>query len=81
MRLPRRHSGRQRENRLSPVQRLHLTLFVYTQDDRAIRRIHVQSDDIPHLFNKLRIFGELEVLHPVRLQPEGVPDSYDRGLR
>ena len=67
VRLPRRYARCHWQNRLGPVQRLHLTLLVYTQDHRAIRRAHVQTDDIPHFFNELRVFGEFEILHSVRL--------------
>ena len=81
MRLSRRYTWCQGQNRLGPVQRLHLTLFVHTKDDRTIRRMHVQADDISHFLNELRVFGELEVLHAMRLQSEGTPDPHDSRLR
>jgi hypothetical protein len=45
-----------------------------------IRRIHVQTHNVPHLLDKLRVFGEFEVLHPVRLQSERMPDAHDGRL-
>src|SRR5690348_15099597 len=81
VRLPRRHTRPQRENRLGPIQRLNLSLFVYTKDNRPIRRSHVQTDDIPYLFNELRVFGKFEVLYPVRLQSKGMPNPHYSCLR
>ena len=43
------------ETRLSPVQSLHLTLFVTRQYQRIFGWIHVQADDVLQLFDKLRI--------------------------
>ena len=60
MRLARRYAWRERQNRLSTVQRLDLTLFVYTQHDRAIRWIHIQPNDVPYLLDELRVFGQFE---------------------
>jgi hypothetical protein len=62
VRLPGRHAGSERQDRLRPIQRLYLTLLVNTENDRMLRRIHVQSDDVPYLLDKLRVFGEFEVL-------------------
>src|SRR5215471_533686 len=81
MRLSRRHAWGERENRLRTVQRLHLALFVHAQNNRTIRRIQVQPDDIPNLLDELRVFGKLEVLHTMRLQPESSPNPHDRCLR
>src|SRR5579863_1492606 len=67
VRLPSRHAGSQRENRLGAVQRLYLALLIHTQHHRPIWRIHIQSHDVSNLFDEQRIFGELEVLHPMRL--------------
>src|SRR3954467_6232092 len=70
MRLPGRHTGRQRKNRLRTVQRLDLTLLMDAQHDRMSRRIHIQPHDVPHLLHELRVFGELKVFHPMRLHPK-----------
>jgi hypothetical protein len=40
MRLPGGDARCQRQNRFGPIQRLDLTLFIYTQHDGAVRRVH-----------------------------------------
>jgi hypothetical protein len=70
VRLPGWHAGSQRQNRLSPIQSLHLTLLVHAQHDGAVRRIQVQAHDIPNLLDELRVFREFEVLDTMRLQPK-----------
>src|SRR5215831_7669362 len=80
VRLARGHAGCERQNRLRAIQRLDLTLFVYAQDDRAIRWIQVQAHDVPHFLDELRVFGELKVLHSVRLQTKSAPNSHDGSL-
>jgi hypothetical protein len=81
VRLARRDTGRQRQNRFGPIQRLHLAFFIHSQHNGAIRRIEVQAHDVPHLLHKLRVLGKFEVLHPMRLQSEGMPDAHDSVLR
>jgi hypothetical protein len=53
------------------VQRLNLVLLVHARRPELIGRIQAQAHNIPHLGNKLRVRGELEGFHPVRLQPIG----------
>src|ERR1041385_1481306 len=81
VRLPRRHAGRERQNRLRAIQRLNLALLVYAEHNSAVRRIQVQPHDVPHLLDELRVFGELEIFYPMRLQSEGAPNPHDRSLR
>ena len=81
VRLPGRYTRSQRQNRLRSIQRLHLTLLIHTQYDGSIRRIQIQPHDIPHLLHELGIFGELEVLHPMRLQSESMPNPHNGILR
>src|SRR5580658_9575498 len=81
VRLPGRYARSQRQNRLRSIQRLHLTLLIHTQYDRSIRRIQIQPHDIPHLLHELRILGELEVLHAMRLQSESMPNPHNGILR
>ena len=50
--LSRGHTRRQREDRLCAVQCLHLALFIHAQDNGSIRRIQIQADYVPHLFDK-----------------------------
>ena len=42
------------------------------------RRIDVEPDDVAQLVDEMRVVGELELPHPVRLQPVRPPDALDR---
>jgi hypothetical protein len=42
--------------------------------------MQIQPHDVAHLFDELRIRGELEILDPMRLQAEGLPDATHRGM-
>ena len=42
------------------------------------RRIDVEADDIADLGGELRVVGQLELAHPVRLQAMGAPDPLHR---
>src|SRR5487761_214679 len=70
-----RHSGSQRQDGLGAVKSLDLRLLVDAEHEGCGGRIQVQADDVTHLLNELRIIGELEVLDPMRLQTERLPDS------
>ena len=59
-----------RQHRLGTFQRLDLALFVYTQHQRLVRRIKVQTHDVAHLLHEERVSGELEALAAMRLQTE-----------
>jgi hypothetical protein len=67
------------EDRPGAVERLDLAFFVDAEDDGMGRRVDVQTDHIFQLFGKLRIVGELERAHPMRLQPVRLPDAAHRG--
>ncbi len=64
-----------------PVERLNLRLFVHRQYERAIRRVHIETDNIPDLLEKQRILRKLERLDSVGLKCKGAPDPADRALR
>ena len=68
--LPRPHG----QQRLRAIQRLDLRLLVRAQYERAIRRVQVQADDIPHLLDEEGVPRQFEGLRPMRLQTEGPPD-------
>jgi hypothetical protein len=53
-----------------------LALPVHAQDNRVIGRIQIQPHDASHLFYELRVFGKLEILHSMRLQPKSTPDPH-----
>jgi hypothetical protein len=58
--LPLRRFRAKRQNGLRPIQRLNLTLFVYAQHHRLIRRIRVQPSNISEFGNEVRISAEFE---------------------
>jgi uncharacterized protein VirK/YbjX len=63
----------ERQARLGPVQCLNLALFIHTQYESLLGRIQLQSDDVGHLLEELRVTRQLEGLHPMRLQVMGLP--------
>jgi hypothetical protein len=42
------------------------------------RRLHVETDDVPHFLDQQRIGRQLERLGPMRLQTKGAPDLLNR---
>ena len=78
--LARRDARTHRQERPRAVQRLHLALFVHRQHDGAIRRKEIQSDNVAHLFDELRVRRQLERVEAMRLQPKRLPDAPDRRL-
>jgi hypothetical protein len=75
------NAGGQRQDGLSTIQRLDLTLLIDTQNHRPNRRIQVQPHDVAHLLDKQWVGGELEGLLAVGLQTKGTPNPSDRRLR
>jgi hypothetical protein len=67
--------------RLAVVQRLDLGFFVHTQNYGVLRRRDVKADDVADLGYEVRIGRELELLHPMRLEPEGSSDALHRRHR
>src|SRR3954469_18920589 len=67
VRLASRDARSQWQNRLGPVERLHLALFIHTHYNRVIRWVHVQADYVPNFLHKLWVFGKLEVFHTMWL--------------
>ena len=68
MRLALRDSRPQRQYRLRPFQRLHLRFLVNTEDNRVLRGVQVQPDDILQLLLELRIVAGTEMLYSMGLQ-------------
>ena len=67
-----------RQPRLGSIQRLDLLdlrLFIHTQHQGLIRRIQIETDHVCQFFNKSSVFGQLERLGSVELQPVGIPNS------
>ena len=61
-------AGLHRQARLRPLQRLDLALFVDTEDQGLLRRIHIESDDVGELLQEPRVRRQLERADAVRLQ-------------
>src|ERR1017187_8598723 len=75
-----RQTGAERQNRLRTVEGLHLRFFIHAKHNGVLRRVQVQTYDVPPLFHQPRISGQLECLAAVRLQPEASPDANHRAL-
>jgi hypothetical protein len=63
------HARRQRQNRFRPIQCLDLAFLIQADYNRTIRRVQIQAHNVPYLFHKLWVFGELEVLYTMRYNP------------
>ena len=63
---------------LGAVERLDLALLVNRQHDGMGGRIDIEPDDVAQLVDEVGIVGELELPHPVRLQPVCAPDALHR---
>ncbi len=74
--LARRH----RQHRRGPLGRLDQRLIVHAQDERPVRRVEVEPDDVTDLLDEQRVLRELECFRAVRLEPEGAPDAADGRL-
>ena len=66
-----------RQQWLSPVQGLDLTLFVDTQYDRILRRAQIEADNVTDFFHKERVGRQLEVPLAMGLQAKRLPDAVD----
>lgn len=75
VRLTLRQAGAQRQNRGGAVQSLNLALLIYAQYQCTFGRIQIQTHDVPDLFLKVRIVGQLELLHTMGLHIVTLPDS------
>ena len=67
-----------RQAGLGAVERLDLALFVDRQDDGVGRRIDIEPDDVAQLVDERGVVGQLELPHPMRLEPMGAPDALHR---
>src|SRR5437867_3709636 len=74
--LPRPH----RQHGLRAIERLDLGFFVDAQHQRFVWWIEIEPDEVADFVDEQWIFGQLERLAPMRLQPERTPDSAHRRL-
>src|SRR5665213_756394 len=68
------------QSRLRQIQRLNLAFFVNAKHHSLLRRIQIQTHDVGHLLQKLRITRQLESPGKMRLQLMRAPNAVDRGL-
>ena len=66
-----------RQARLRAIQSLHLTLLIAAEDQRVLRRIEIEPDDILQLLGKVRIVGDFESAAQMRLESMLAPDAAD----
>src|SRR6185295_19654089 len=64
-----------RQHRLRAVKRLNLALFIDADDQRLVRRIEIETDNVAYFLDELRIGRELERFCAMRLQAKGTPDA------
>src|SRR5258706_10630941 len=50
-------AGQHRKDRLATAQRLNMTLFIHTQHQRMMKRVHVQTADVSPRGDQQRIVG------------------------
>src|SRR6266481_1520693 len=62
-----------RQPRLGAIKGLNLALLVDRQDNGVVGRVDVEADDLVQFGGKLRIVGQLELTHPVRLEAMSTP--------
>ena len=67
--LPRTH---QAQPRLRAVERLNLTLLIDRENERLVRRIEIEADDIGDLLGKIGIARQLELFFQMRPKPDSV---------
>src|SRR6202040_383318 len=67
-----------RQDRLGPVQRLDLALFIDTKHQGFFGGRHVEPNDVAYLFDKQRVRRKLEGFDTVWLQAECLPNAVDR---
>ena len=67
-----------RQSGLGAVKGLNLALFIDAEHDGMSGRIEVKPGHIAQFINEFGIVGQLELLHPVRLQTMRLPDALQR---
>jgi hypothetical protein len=57
---------------------LDLALLIHAEHQRMLGRVHIETHDVAHFLNQLRIRRQLERVGAVRLQSKGMPNPADR---
>jgi len=63
---------------LRAIQSLHLALLVTAQDDRVLRRVEIQTNDIFDFFGETRVIRDFEGARQMWLQAVFAPDAANR---
>ena len=66
-----------RQTRLGAIQRLDLRFLIDRENDGMSGWINVEPDNVTQLVDELRIVGELELLHFMRLKAVSAPNALD----
>ena len=70
-----------RQAGLGAVKRLDLALLINREDQRLIRQIEIETDNVLDLGHEVGITGQLEGPRQMRLEPVRLPDFLHRGGR
>lgn len=71
----------QRQPRLGAFKCLHLAFFIKAEHQRLVRRVQVESDNVPEFLFKIRVIGQFEGASQVRFQVIGRPEFVHAGSR
>src|SRR5436190_3247652 len=70
----------ERQSRLRAIERLDLALLIAAENDRMLGRIQIEADHILELLHELRVVGDFEGPHQMRLQSMRAPDAPNRAV-
>jgi hypothetical protein len=65
--------------RLGSVERLDLGFLIDAKHDGVRRQIDTEPDNVTQLAEELRVLGQFELPHAMRLEPVSTPDALNRG--
>src|SRR5664279_405203 len=74
------NTGTQRQQRLCAIKCLYLTFFINAKDNRLVRGIYVQADNITEFLDKSFITAELKCLDKMRFEVVSLPDAANGGF-
>ena len=74
VRAPLHLSWTKLEQRLRAIQGLHLRLLIHAENQRVVRRIQIEADDVDDFLGESRVVAHLECSQPMRFEVGGRPD-------
>ena len=77
MRVTFRVAAGDRKQRLRSIHGLRQTLFVNRKNNRPVRRIHVQTNNVANLLRKHWVVPQFDGLRPMQLESKGLSDAMD----